>query len=74
MRTTTLKNFAASILISFIIISSIISPDQSNGTVMFSVTTGVNVLGAILIGAILYLGYYARNRYEEHQKTRNEKS
>lgn len=74
MRTTTLKNFVASILISFIILLCFISPDQSNKTIMFSITTGVNVLGAILIGAILYLGYYARNRYEEHQKTRKEKS
>lgn len=74
MKTSTLKNISTSILTSLGIFSIFTPPDKYPETFVFSVAPGINLLGVVLIGAILYLGYYTRNRYEERHKTRNEKS
>lgn len=74
MKTSTLKEIFLSIMSSLIIHSLFISPDSVRETLFSSVISGMNFLGVVLIGAILYLGYYARNRYEEHHRANKKKS
>lgn len=68
-------NYLISIFVSIGLISSFSRMDAANDLMMFNVAvaSGIDLMAIGLIGGILYLGYFARSKYDERQKARNEK-
>ncbi|MCF8364250.1 MAG: hypothetical protein K9H16_00620 [Bacteroidales bacterium] len=60
------------VTLTFFSISSTATPNDN--LMLFDMFSGINLMGMILIAGILFLGYFARSKFDSHHNARNEKS